>query len=194
MATAMVDAIVKADVSLPGINGDAATAATFAGHWSEQRKSAATPFQGNRLYELFEAGEVAGVEGQLRQALPRDRSLIIHWTRAFQIGIDEPAPAPNFALTGGWQRESFGSGMAENQCRWPLAEGQLKAWSGWLGSTLRPRSGSVVTPPRVFTLFRNTCVMPGIAVSCIRTLPIPRQIRFTGELGIGPSRSFTLSF
>src|SRR5580658_660457 len=98
--------------------------------------------------------------------------------------------APNFALTGVWQRESFGSGMAENQCRWRLAEGQLKAWFGWLGSTLRPRSGSVLTPPHVFTLFRNTCVMPGIAVSCIRTLPIPHQIPFTGELGIGLSWRF----
>src|SRR5215475_9346070 len=52
MATAIADAIAEAGVALPGVNGEAATAATFAGQWSERAKSAATPFQGNRLYEL----------------------------------------------------------------------------------------------------------------------------------------------
>ena len=107
VATAMVDTIVEADVSLPGINGDAATAATFAGCWSERRKSAATPFQGNRLYELLEVGEVAGVEGQLRQALPRDRSLMIHWTRAFQIEIDEPADGTELRVDRGLAAGEF---------------------------------------------------------------------------------------
>lgn len=46
---AMVSAIVDAGVSLPGINGDATTAANFGGHWSERRKSPVTPFQGSRL-------------------------------------------------------------------------------------------------------------------------------------------------
>ena len=55
---AIVDAIAEAGVTLAGINGDAATAARFAGQWSERRKSAATPFQGTRLYELLELGKV----------------------------------------------------------------------------------------------------------------------------------------
>src|SRR5580765_2558089 len=78
---AIVDAIAEAGVTLCGVNGDAATAASFAGQWSERCKSAATPFQGMRLYELLEVGEVRGAEGQLRQAGPRDRSLMILWTR-----------------------------------------------------------------------------------------------------------------
>jgi hypothetical protein len=90
VTAAMVDAIAATKVSLPGVNGEAATAASFAGHWSERRKSSATPFQGNRLYELLEAGEGTGIDGELRQALPRDRSLMIHWTRAFQTEIGEP--------------------------------------------------------------------------------------------------------
>jgi predicted GNAT family acetyltransferase len=134
----MVDAIVKADVSLPGINGDAATAATFAGHWSERRKSAATPFQGNRLYELLEVGEVAGVEGQLHQALPRDRSLMIHWTRAFQIEIDEPADGTELRVDRG------------------LAAGEFWLWDGGepmsMAVSRRPVEGvvrvaGVYTPP-----------------------------------------------
>ena len=50
VVTAVVEAIAEMGISLPGVNGDAATAARFAGHWTERCKSAATPFQGNRLY------------------------------------------------------------------------------------------------------------------------------------------------
>jgi GNAT superfamily N-acetyltransferase len=88
---AIVDSIAESGVSLPGVNGDAATAASFAGQWSERRKSAATPFQGTRLYELLELGEVPRIEGQLRQAGPSDRSLMILWTRAFENEIGESA-------------------------------------------------------------------------------------------------------
>src|SRR6202034_901187 len=64
----IVDAIAEAGVTLAGVNGDAATAASFAGQWSERCKSAATPFQGTRLYELLEVGEVPRTEGHLRPA------------------------------------------------------------------------------------------------------------------------------
>src|SRR5258708_17337787 len=43
---AVVDAIAEKGVALPGVNGDAATAASFAGQWSERRKSASTPIMG----------------------------------------------------------------------------------------------------------------------------------------------------
>jgi len=88
---AVVDAIAEAGVTLPGVNGDAATAASFAGQWSERTKSGATPFQGTRLYELLELGEVPRTEGHLRKAGLSDRSLMILWTRAFQIEIGESA-------------------------------------------------------------------------------------------------------
>jgi len=88
---ALVDAIAEAGVALPGVNGDAATAASFAGQWSERCKSAATPFQGTRLYEFLELAEVPRAEGHLRQASPRDRGFMILWTRAFQDEIGESA-------------------------------------------------------------------------------------------------------
>jgi predicted GNAT family acetyltransferase len=88
---AIVDTIAEAGVTLPGVNGDAVTAASFAGQWSERCKSAATRFQGMCLYELLELGEVPRTEGQLRQAGPTDRSLMIVWTRAFQDEIGESA-------------------------------------------------------------------------------------------------------
>src|SRR5580658_78243 len=98
---ALVDAIAEAGVTLPGVNGDAATAASFAGQWSERCKSAAAPFQGTRLYEFLgyeflgyeflDLGKGPPTEGHLRQAGPRDRSLMILWTRAFQDEIGESA-------------------------------------------------------------------------------------------------------
>jgi uncharacterized protein len=88
---AMVDAIAEAGVTLPGVNGDAPTAARFAGQWSERCRSIATPFQGMRLYELLMLGETPPTEGQLRQAGPSDRALMIQWTRAFQNEIVESA-------------------------------------------------------------------------------------------------------
>jgi RimJ/RimL family protein N-acetyltransferase len=88
---AIVDAIAEAGVTLPGVNGDAATAASFAGQWGERRKSAATPLMGMRLYELLELGEAPRIEGQLRQAGLSDRGLMIEWTRAFQNEIGESA-------------------------------------------------------------------------------------------------------
>ena len=91
VTTAMADAIAEAGVALPGINGEAATAALFAGQWSERSKSAATPFQGIRLYEFLESGQAPEIEGKLRQAGPIDRSLTILWTRAFQQEIGESA-------------------------------------------------------------------------------------------------------
>lgn len=91
VATAMADAIAEAGLALPGVNGEAASAASFAGQWSERTKSAAIPFQGNRLYEFSETGEVPNVEGKLREATPQERSLMILWSRAFQHEIGESA-------------------------------------------------------------------------------------------------------
>jgi uncharacterized protein len=107
VATAMADAIAEAGVALPGINGEAATAASFAGQWSERSKSAATPFQGNRLYELLELGEVHGIEGRLRQADPKERSLMILWTRAFQHEIGESADDTELRVDRGLAAEQL---------------------------------------------------------------------------------------
>lgn len=114
---AIVDAIAEAGVTLPGVNGDAATAASFAGQWGERCKSAATPFMGMRLYELLELGEVPRNEGQLRQAGPSDRSLMIEWTRAFQNEIGESANDTELRVDRG------------------LAAGQLWVWDQNRGTT-----------------------------------------------------------
>jgi hypothetical protein len=90
----MVDAISDAGVALPGVNGEAATAAGFAGQWTERRKSAAVPFQGQRIYELLEVQQRAAVGGHLRKAVPDDRDLVIDWVRRFQADIGERGSDP----------------------------------------------------------------------------------------------------
>jgi predicted GNAT family acetyltransferase len=110
VVAAMVDAIVERGVSLPGVHGDAATAASFAGQWSERCKSGATPFLGMRLYELLEMGEAPGVAGRLRQASSADRALMIQWTRAFQEEVGEPSDDAELRVDRG------------------LAAGQLWVW------------------------------------------------------------------
>ena len=87
---AMVDTIVDSGVSLPGVNGDAATAASFAGQWTERTKSAAVPVHGLRLYELVELHPIRSVEGALRKAAPADRELLVEWATAFSEEIHEP--------------------------------------------------------------------------------------------------------
>ena len=48
---AMVEAIVEAEVALPGVIGDATVASRFAGQWTESQNVAASPYEGQRLYE-----------------------------------------------------------------------------------------------------------------------------------------------
>jgi len=91
VVNALVDAIAEMGISLPGVNGGAATAASFAGHWTERCKSAARPIQGNRLCELLDLAEAPSVGGKLRQATLTYCGLMIEWTGAFQDEIGEPA-------------------------------------------------------------------------------------------------------
>ena len=91
VAAAVVDAIADSGDSLPGVNGDVATAASFAGRWTERQKSAAVPTQGQRLYELVGLNEIARVDGQLRKADARDQSLAVRWLQEFDAEAHVPA-------------------------------------------------------------------------------------------------------
>jgi uncharacterized protein len=80
---ALVAAIRKDGVILPGVSGEAATAASFAGEWAERTKTGATPQQGMRLYELTGLREISKVEGCLRGATAADRDLLVAWQHGF---------------------------------------------------------------------------------------------------------------
>lgn len=86
---AMVDAISEEGVALPGVIGEAPTAARFAGQWTERNKSAAAPTGGQRVYEIDDVAERAQVSGRLRKALRDDRDLVVSWLREFQDEVGE---------------------------------------------------------------------------------------------------------
>jgi predicted GNAT family acetyltransferase len=80
---AVVDAIVEQGVRLPGVNGVAATAARFAGQWTERTKSSAAPSQGQRIYEVSRVEPCRAPAGACRPAGPADRELLIGWFDEF---------------------------------------------------------------------------------------------------------------
>ncbi len=80
---AVVDAIVEQGVHLPGVNGDASTAARFAGQWAERTKSAATPTRGTRIYQIARLVRPREVAGGCRVAQERDRDILIEWFDKF---------------------------------------------------------------------------------------------------------------
>ena len=88
---ALVDVIAESAVTLPGVIGEAATAARFAGQWTERRGSAAFPVEGQRIYELVRAPQATAAGGRMREATLDDRDLILAWTRSFFIDVGEDA-------------------------------------------------------------------------------------------------------
>ncbi len=86
---AVVNAISEATVALPGVGGDAATTAHFAGEWAERHKSPVFPFLGLRLYEVNEVQNFSDVKGHFRKAVLDDRELLIDWVSRFSVDIGE---------------------------------------------------------------------------------------------------------
>ncbi|MBW4039453.1 MAG: GNAT family N-acetyltransferase [Acidobacteria bacterium] len=106
VTAAIVDAIVDAGLYLPGVNGEAATAASFAGRWTERRKSAAFPKQGLRLYELIDVQEIAPVEGELRRAGVGNREFAVGWLQEFYVETGAPASSAVSVIDAALSSES----------------------------------------------------------------------------------------
>jgi len=86
---AAVDAIAAAGVELPGLVGDALTAARFAGQWTERTGRAAWPIQGQRLYEVDRVVPARSTAGGARLAGVGDLPLVTGWFEAFADEIGE---------------------------------------------------------------------------------------------------------
>ena len=89
VVSAVVNAIVEAGVALPGVIGEAATAARFAGQWTERQGSAAFPIEGQRIYEFAQLPERKKIGGRLRKASPNDRDLVVAWVRGFYTDVGQ---------------------------------------------------------------------------------------------------------
>jgi predicted GNAT family acetyltransferase len=108
--TAVVDGIVDQGVQLPGVSGDAATAARFAGHWAERTKTAAFPVHGQRIFEVRQVERAPAVPGAVRPADGGDRDVLIEWFRGFAVEIGDP-PREEAAIVD-----------------WRVAQGQVWVW------------------------------------------------------------------
>ena len=86
---AAVDAIVTAGVRLPGVTGEALTAARFAGQWTERTGTGAWPVQGQRIYEVDEVVAAPGPEDADRAATEEDLELVTRWFEAFGAEIGD---------------------------------------------------------------------------------------------------------
>jgi len=61
----------------------------FAGQWTEVNRAAATPREGQRIYEVRVVERPTTTDGRLRQADAADRDLVVGWFDAFHIDIGE---------------------------------------------------------------------------------------------------------
>lgn len=86
---AVVAAIAAAGVDLPGVTGDATTAARFAGQWAECTNVAVEPTHAQRIYELQGPAPERGVDGCVRPADSRDLDLVLGWMRGFDADTGE---------------------------------------------------------------------------------------------------------
>jgi predicted GNAT family acetyltransferase len=86
---AAVDAVLHDRVRLPGVTGEAATAAAFAGHWTERARTGARPVQGQRIYEIQTVTDPPRSTGRLRAAGPDDQVRLVAWFQRFQADIGE---------------------------------------------------------------------------------------------------------
>lgn len=86
LAALLADTVASSRFAIPGCMGEAATAARFAGQWSERTKVAATPIEGLRLYEASTVAKQAA-PGNLRKADVRDRQLLVGWMKDFMTDV-----------------------------------------------------------------------------------------------------------
>ena len=105
----VVDVIADEGVELPGVNGEAATAAHFAGAWSERTGVPARPTLGQRLYELATVVDQPA-SGALRRATAEDLGFLVESFVAFVTEIGDPP------------------GDSESVVARRLAAGQLWVW------------------------------------------------------------------
>ena len=136
---AVVDVIADEGVELPGVSGEAATAANFAGAWSERTRVPARPTLGQRLYELTAVVDQPA-RGALRQATDEDLEFLVESLVAFVAEIGDPP------------------GGSESVVARRLAAGQLWIWDDAAAVSMCGlsvpaegvvRVGPVYTPPEL---------------------------------------------
>lgn len=85
----IVENVRQAGIAIPGVTGDARTAALFAAEWAEATKSPTTVTRAMRLYEARTVKTGSPVAGRFRPAAVEDRLVLVTWVRAFVSEVDQ---------------------------------------------------------------------------------------------------------
>jgi GNAT superfamily N-acetyltransferase len=88
-----VHALADAIDDVPGVQGDAAGASAFAGHYALRNHVAVTDTNPGRLYELTQVEPVPAAPGAARLATAADHELATAWVVAFGADSGDPAGA-----------------------------------------------------------------------------------------------------
>lgn len=80
----LANAIAADRPNLPGVFGQAATAARFAGCWAERLKIPVAPVEALRLYRLTTLRPPPAAPGSLRTGSDADLDLVVEWLQGFQ--------------------------------------------------------------------------------------------------------------
>ena len=94
VATELATAIARSGCPIPGVVADAATAAAFAGQWSESTGAVVRPHEGQRVYRLGRLTDDSPSHGQLRPAAMSDRQLLSAWFADFMAETGDVAEIP----------------------------------------------------------------------------------------------------
>jgi len=97
---AIADAMAADATPLRGVIGEAATAARFAGRWTEHSGAGAAPREGQRLYRLGTLSEPTGIAGVMRHASPGETDLLVNWFEAFERDTGSPSPSAIAEVVG----------------------------------------------------------------------------------------------
>lgn len=91
----LVNSMAAGQPGLPGVVGEAGTAARFAGCWAERLKIPVTPVEAQRLYRLTTLHPPPAASGSLRAASESDFDLVYEWMQEFQreTGATVASPA-----------------------------------------------------------------------------------------------------
>jgi uncharacterized protein len=87
---ALVDVMSDRAHDLPGVASDAASAASFAGHWAERLRIPVAPVEAQRLYRLAALHPPDRVPGSFRPADDADRHPLVAHRIAFHADTGEP--------------------------------------------------------------------------------------------------------
>ena len=87
-AHALADQVLADVPDLPGVTGEAGTAAAFTGRWTEQAGTGAAPREGERIYRLDHVDPVPEASGRPRPADGDEIELLISWLDAFHVETD----------------------------------------------------------------------------------------------------------